>query len=56
MYQNGECVAIGTKKEICKQRNIKESTFNFFRTTYYKNRNPKNTKRIEVIRIKDDED
>lgn len=57
MYKGDECLAIGTKKEICKQMNISIKTLNYYRTKAYQerleNRKEKNARR--VIRIDEEE-
>ena len=36
MYKGEECLCIGTREEICEQMNIAIPTFQFYRSTYYK--------------------
>ena len=56
VYKGDECLAIGTRDEICKQLNISYKTFQFYRSNYYrKNKYDKSKYRRRVIeRIMDD--
>lgn len=52
MYKGDEFLCEGTKNEICNYMNIKENTFNFYRTKHYiVNRNSRYNNRRMVFRI-----
>lgn len=56
MYKKEECLAIGTAKEICKQMGISYKTFQFYRTSHYKDivKNSRLKNRRVIIRIDKD--
>lgn len=56
MYKKEECLAIGTAKEICEQMGISYKTFQFYRTSHYKNivKNSRLKNRRVIIRIDKD--
>ena len=55
LYKGEECLAIGTREEICEEVNIKRKTFEYYRSNAYKkrleHRKVKNAK--VIIRIDD---
>ena len=52
MYKGNQFLCEGTKEEICKQMNISKATFEFYRSTYYKNnRSSKKGNNRVVMRI-----
>ena len=59
MYKGETLLAMGTAKEICNEMGISYKTFQFYRTTHYKNivKNSRLKNRRVVIRIdKEEED
>lgn len=54
MYRGDELLAFGTREEICKQMNIKEQTWRYYRSKAYRDRvkNRKGTNYRYIIRIK----
>ena len=44
LYKGEECLAIGTKKELAKQFNVKERTIEFYQTPAHLKRMEKSTK------------
>ncbi len=56
MYKKEECLAIGTAKEICEQMGISYKTFQFYRTSHYKDivKNSRLKNRRVIIRIDKD--
>ena len=55
MYKGEECLAIGTRQEICQEMNIKEQTFRYYRSTAYRERLEKRKERNarRIIRLED---
>lgn len=53
MYKGDNLLTIGTAKEICKEMNISYKTFQFYRTSHYKNivENSRLKNRRVIIRI-----
>lgn len=51
LYKGEDCLAIGTIKEIAKQKNVKERTIYFYTTPTYKKRCGTSKKRLEMIKI-----
>jgi len=52
MYKGDEFLCEGTKDEICKEMNIKKSTFNYYRSVVWvvnrKSKSGKNNRRIII--------
>ena len=57
MYKGENLLTIGTTKEICKEMNISEKTFHFYRTKHYKNivKNSRLKNRRIIVRIDKEE-
>ena len=50
MYKGDSLLSIGTKEEICKEMNISIKTFQYYRTSAYKDRlNKRKVKNARVI-------
>lgn len=58
MYKGEECLAIGTREEICEQMNIKRKMFEYYRSNAYKKRleNRKCRNARVIIRIDGDDE
>ena len=55
MYKGEECLAIGTRQEICQEMGIKRKTFEYYRSTAYKERLEKRKERNarRIIRLEE---
>ena len=55
VYKGEEYLFEGTKEEICKRLGISVATFNFCRSSYYKNRKTHLNNRRIIIRVDGDD-
>lgn len=49
MYKGDQILCFGTREEICKQMNISIPTFQFYRSTYYKEERIEKGKKPRII-------
>lgn len=52
LYKGDEFLTVGSKQELAKYLNVKETTINFYKSKVYRNRNKRGNCYI-VIRVED---